>query len=216
MSIHELSVRIAGYIAQETNKDYRIENWMSFGLELLLGTLFKIFIITILAYCLGILKETLIITITAGSLRLASGGEHCSEYYRCLVGGSICFLLLGWGVRSLNHLWYYSNIDSIVLPLTIIFLITIFALWKYAPGDTANKPITKEDEIARYKKWSLIMATLFFGVAVLFSTIGILKEYSLIITIGVLEQTFTVTPWGYSFIRFVDNMLGKATIESQA
>lgn len=216
MSIHELSTRIAGYIAQETHKDYRIENRMSFGLELFLGTLIKIFIITILAYCLGILKETLVITITAGTLRLASGGEHCSEYYRCLVGGTICFLLLGWGARSLNHLLFYSSIDSIVLPLTIIFLITISALWKYAPADTANKPITKEDEIAKYKKWSLIMATLFFGMAVLFSRIGMLREYSLIITIGVLEQTFTVTPWGYSFIRFIDNMLGKATIESQA
>ena len=100
MSIHELSVRFAAYLAQELNSDQRQELRMAYGLEILLGEIIKLIVIISLSWMLNILPEVLTITVTAGILRLASGGEHCSEYYRCLIGGTAWFLFHRVGLEK--------------------------------------------------------------------------------------------------------------------
>ena len=86
---------------------------------------------------------------------------------------------------------------------------TIFyiALWKYAPGDTENKPITEEKDIIKYKKWSLIIAVVYFIIMMVFSAVTTLNLITLAIAVGMLEQVFTVTPWGYRFLHFIDHVL---------
>ena len=83
MSIHALSVKCAGYLARELGSDHRQEQRMAYGLEIILGEVIKVIILLLLAWLLGILPEILVLSFTASILRLASGGEHCSEYYRC-------------------------------------------------------------------------------------------------------------------------------------
>ena len=95
MSVHELSVRCAAYLARELDADRIQENRMAFGLELFLGELIKLILVIMISLLLGILPEVLTVTLAAGFLRLASGGEHCTAYYRCLIGGITCFLVLG-------------------------------------------------------------------------------------------------------------------------
>lgn len=204
MSLHLLAAKTAAYIAQEIHTDKRSESRMAFGLELLLGAVIKLLCIMILAYYLGIFRQTLTIAITAGILRLASGGEHCQEYYRCLIGGTVWFLLLGWVTKSLDQLILYPNN---VISLLLIFLIVMTAIWRYAPGDTENKPITEEADKAKFKRWSLLIVAIFFGAALSFSLLGILPNYSLPIAAGMIEQTFTITPVGYRFIRYIDYIL---------
>lgn len=205
MSIHTFSARTAAYIAREIHVDRKNENRMAFGLELLLGAVMKLLCLAVLAYYLGIFPETLTVAVTAGILRLASGGEHCSEYYRCLIGGTVCFLLLGWGSWYLNQLISYPNNILILLSL---FPPVMAALWRYAPGDTENKPITEASDKARFKRWSLLIAAVLFSTAISFLLLGgILYPYSLSIAAGIIEQTFTITPMGYRFISNIDHLL---------
>lgn len=205
MSIHTLSVRTAAYIAKEINVDRKSENRMAFGLELLLGAVIKLLCLMVLAYYLGIFPETLTVAITAGILRLASGGEHCSEYYRCLIGGTVCFLLLGWVSWNLDQLIHYPHN---MLILLFVFLPVMAALWRYAPGDTENKPITHASDKARFKRWSLLIATVLFITAFSFLLLGgTISHYSLPIAVGIIEQTFTITPLGYGFIGNIDHIL---------
>ncbi len=204
MSIHELAARIAGHLALELEYDHIYEARMAFGLELFLGEIIKLICLITISYILGLLPEILIITATAGILRLASGGEHCSEYYRCLIGGTMCFMLLGWAVHYFSPILNQQELFFVAL---LSFLIAEIALWKYAPGDTENKPITEEKDIIKYKKWSLIIAVVYFIIMMIFSAVTTLNLITLAIAVGMLEQVFTVTPWGYRFLHFIDHVL---------
>lgn len=73
MSLHELSVRCAAYLARELEADRIQENRMAFGLELFLGELIKLILVIMISLLLGILPEVLTVTLAAGFLRLASG-----------------------------------------------------------------------------------------------------------------------------------------------
>lgn len=204
MSVHELAIRIGSYLGRELDVDRTQEMRMVFGLELFLGDVIKLILIISLAAFFAILPEVLVIMAAACSLRLVSGGEHCSAYYRCLIGGMLCFLLLGWAVQSLNPL---LSMQQIILIAFICFLLVEIIFWKYAPGDTENKPITEETEKAKFKKWSMLLAGLYFIVMMVFAGFNSLRPFVLPIAIGMLEQAFTVSPWGYSFLHFVDYVL---------
>lgn len=204
MSIHDLSVRCASYLARELGSDHRQEQRMAYGLEIILGEVNKLVILLLLAWLLGILPEILVLSFTASILRLASGGEHCSEYYRCLIGSTTCFLLLGllihWVSPGLEPLHFY-------LIAGLAFLPSLALLGKYAPGDTENKPINNEDERRNLKRLSIIIVTLYL--VIMMTLVGWLHLYSLAlaIAVGMLEQVFTVTPAGYRFMHGVDRML---------
>ena len=175
MSIHELSVRFAAYLAQELNSDQRQELRMAYGLEILLGEIIKLIVIISLSWILNILPEVLTITVTAGILRLASGGEHCSEYYRCLIGGTAWFLFLGWGVHSLNILLNQSTIN---ISAGLLFFLSIILILKYAPGETENKPISSEAERKKFKNWSVAIMIIYGFIIVLFSNLAVLNMFA--------------------------------------
>ena len=71
-----------------------------------------------------------------------------------------------------------------------------------------NKPINTEEELTRFKKWSLIIVFIYCVVIIIMMQFE--KSYLLVLPmiIGMMEQAFTITPWGYGFIHWVDNTLG--------
>lgn len=202
-SIHGLAERAAGYIAGELGLDRQKEKMLTFGLELLLGSALEFILIMALASLFGIFRETLILVLTAGTLRLVSGGEHCQAYYRCLIGGTVFFLLTGWLIKWLNSMITYQD----VILLVVISLITVLVIiWKHAPGETENKPLTEADRV-RGRRLSFAVAGILFVVVILLSILKISQGYGLPVLAGMLCQAFTLTPWGYGFIRWVDGML---------
>lgn len=204
MSIHEVAVKCAAYLARELGSDSRDELRMAYGLEILLGELVKFACMLLLAWILGILPEVLIMGVAAAVLRLASGGEHCSEYYRCFIGGTLCFLFLGGGVHWLNPLLERMGLYVIA---GASLLVSAFIMWRYAPGETANKPIKSEEDRIKLKRVSLAIA-LAYGVFMLISVnITFLQPAVLPLAVGMIEQAFTVSPRGYRFMHFIDQML---------
>lgn len=214
MSIHNFAVHWAAYLARELNSTAKQESRMAFGLELLLGEFIKIFCLLGLAWLLGIFPEVLMLTLAAMILRFASGGAHCSEYYRCFIGGTLCFLLLGWIARYINPL---LNLENLLLITFFSFLLATAGLWKYAPGDTANKPITGEKEKKKFKTLSLFIAGIYFFLMLIVANIKSMSIFVLPLALGMVEQVFTVTPWGYRFIHWVDRVLsfGKGSEEDE-
>lgn len=203
MSIHEVAVKFASYLAREVGSTQRQELRMAYGMEILLGELIKVVCLVLLSWLFGVLPEVLTISVTAGILRLASGGEHCSKYYRCLIGGTIWFLLLGWGVHWLNpwlNQWLY-----IIAGISFISCMSI--AWKYAPGETENKPIRSNDERERFKKLSIMIILIYGLIMIIFSNTELLTPFVMPIATGIAAQAFTVAPTGYRFMHFVDRFL---------
>lgn len=202
-SIHKLAVKAGCFLARELGSDSRIERRLAFGLELLLGSAVELILIMLLACFLGILRETLIIVVVAGIMRLVSGGEHCRAYYRCLIAGTVIFLTLGWLAGWLNTMITYQ---SVVFLAVVSFPVILLAIWRYAPAETENKPLSTTEK-ARGRKLSLIIAGILSGVIILFLVGKIRLNCVLPAILGLLCQVFTLTPWGYSFIRKVDGIL---------
>lgn len=204
MSIHNAAVRWAAGLANELGSDQREENRMAYGLELLLGEIVKWIILLGLAIIMGIWSEVIIITVSASILRLASGGEHCNEYYRCMVGGTIWFLSLGWGVRYVNM---SITEGGLLIIAAASFIAAIILLALYAPGDTENKPIKNENERTKFKRLSLILAVVYLVVMMGTAQTEAAQWVCLPVTVGMLAQVFTVTPLGYRFLHWVDRVL---------
>lgn len=204
MSIHELSLTFASWLARETKSNHREELYMAYGLEILLGEVIKATCIIALAWIVGILPEVLTLIITAGVLRLASGGEHCSAYYRCLLGATGWFLLLGWGVKLLN-----ASLSPIIIYLVAVCMygLSFLIILKYAPGDTANKPIKEEAERSKFRKWSIFVMTLYAALLLAIASFSSFYGFVLPMAVGIIAQAFTVTPAGYKFIHFLDRIL---------
>lgn len=204
MSIHEVSEQFAAYLARELDSDRRQELRMAYGLEILLGEIVKLVVIILFAWMLGILPQVLTITISAGILRLASGGEHCSAYYRCLIGGTAWFLFLGWVVHSLQ-----TVLAPPVISATAgwLFFISLAIILKYAPGETENKPINGEAERKKFKKLSVFIMVAYGAVLTLFTSLPVLNPLVLPMAVGIMAQAFTVSPAGYGFIHFIDRVL---------
>lgn len=204
MSVHNLAVWLATGLARELGSDRVQQQRMAFGLELVLGEVIKWIILLSLAALLGLLREVVIITVAAGVLRLASGGEHCSEFYRCMVGSTIWFLLLAWGAAALNSLLTGPQLIGTVVAA---FAAAAFLLARYAPGDTANKPITSAEEQRKFKRLSLLLAVIYLGVMLACAGSEAVRPATLPIAVGMLAQVFTVTPLGYRFLHWVDRVL---------
>jgi accessory gene regulator B len=201
--IHGLAEKAAGYIARELGIDKPKEGMLPFGLELLLGSALEFALIMALASLFGIFRETLILVLTAGILRLVSGGEHCRAYYRCLIGGTVFFLLIGWLVKWLNSM---ITCQDIILFVVISLITVLVIIWRYAPGETKNKPLTEAGR-ARGRRLSFAVSGILFAVVILLAILKVDQGYGLPVLAGMLCQTFTLTPWGYRFIRWVDGML---------
>ncbi|ADG83593.1 accessory gene regulator ArgB-like protein [Thermincola potens] len=204
LNINRIAVKTGVYLARELNLNRQKEVKIIFGMELALAAVIKTISVMLLAYLLGVLKETMVLVFTAGVFRLASGGEHCRAFYRCLVGGTLVFPLLGIVVKTLNAVINFQVYTAaIYVSVPVVFAI----VWKYAPGDTENKRIPEKREKARYKRLSLYIASVFFIVAELFLVAGVFTEFVLAILTGLVWQAFTITPAGYRFIGGIDSIL---------
>jgi len=123
---------------------------------------------------------------------------------RCLIGGTVWFLLLGWGVYSFNAVLSPPVIRVIV---GLLFFISLAIIFKYAPGETENKPINNEAERDKFKKWSVAIMVAYGLILIIFSRLEVLNTLVLPMAVGIMAQAFTVSPAGYVFIHFIDRIL---------
>ncbi|CFY09625.1 Accessory gene regulator B, partial [Syntrophomonas zehnderi OL-4] len=113
-------------------------------------------------------------------------------------------LLLGWGVYSFNAVLSPPVISVIV---GLLFFISLAIIFKYAPGETENKPINNEAEREKFKKWSVAIMVAYGLILIIFSRLEVLNTLVLPMAVGIMAQAFTVSPAGYGFIHFIDWIL---------
>lgn len=204
VNVHNLAMQWAEILAKELGNNQKEQNRMAYGLELLLGEIIKWVILLSLAGIFGLWRQVIIISLAAGILRLASGGEHCNEYYRCLIGGTIWFLLLGWLVKYANM---YIAGERLPVIVGFSFILTAILLALYAPGDTENKPINSDAERTKFKRLSLMLAIVYLVIMIGTTQTEAAQFVCLPVAVGMLAQVFTVTPLGYRFLHWIDRVL---------
>lgn len=196
-----LARRIASVLVRYAGGSFS-EDWLRFGIELLLGAILQVTVIVGIAALFKIFEQVAAVLLAAALYRVYSGGAHCTAYYRCTVTGIITFLLLGCIVDRIPVqyfsicFWFTAFISAVIIFLRV-------------PVGNPVKPVT--DPQLRFKSKLFSSASVALLLLCSWGTAHLLQEKTLAlgILVGLVWQNFTLTSWGHTYIQVWDNFLLK-------
>ena len=161
---------------------------ITYGLQLIIGEIPKIFITLIIAYLFGVLKLAIFTVIALTPYRVCSGGFHLKTHIGCIVSTTLYYC----GVAMIaKHLVIPQNIEYILAIGIWIFGIIMIKL--YAPADTENVPILRKSE----RKQKQILSYITFTLGVLIAVLTNNSVISNLFLFGNLIQSIMITRLAY-------------------
>ena len=186
MIIDALSNKIENFVvAHIEEKDSRKIETIRYGIKVFLINAYKIPIIFIIAYMLGIFKYTIISYACFGALRTFAGGIHAERWFACILSSMIV-------IYSPVYLSIYLNKSHNI----ILFIITLTIIALYAPADTKKKPIQSYRLKADLKSDSILTVMTIFV-----ASIFLPKNISSIMVISIFIESLLVLPITYKIFR---------------
>lgn len=198
--MNTIAKKIAGALGAQLKAERGQIDIFTYGLELLLGTIFQAALLVVLSLLLNIFTTTMVCFLAFASLRFVGGGAHLSSYLSCSLFG--VSLLIGLG-----------ELATLVIPpalLTFIsastILVGFYVIFKWAPAGTAKKQIKDEAMRLKQKKKALLVLMLWSFCLAILLTLKMTAE-TFAVALGVLGCLFLITPLGYEAAKSIDNML---------
>lgn len=169
---------------------------INYGLQNIIGEIPKTFLVLIIAYFLGIWKETLITFLLLIPYKNASGGFHLKTHLGCIIGTTTFYC----GIAVLSKFAILSGILKYIVIVSVwIFGMCMIKL--YAPADTENVPILTKKDRRRQQMISYIT----FSMGLLIAGIINYSVVSNIIIFGYFLQSLMITKLAY---RLTNNKYG--------
>ncbi len=150
-----------------------------YGFQLMFATIFKGLGIIIVAMLLGLLKETAIFFLAFGFLRVNSGGYHSGGYLKCFIVSLVAFTA---SVMASQLLVPYFTLPIVIGILAIVNII----IFKRAPIESENKPLSDEQKKKFKLKSRVIVVTESLMVLSIWSFYGNLKTYGALIIMAIV------------------------------
>jgi len=198
--IRTVSRNMAEKLGKQLQCDEERVEVFAYGLQIILGTGFKLVLILLISLILDTFHTTLVCLITYIAFRNFGGGVHLTTYSRCLVTGLAVFAVLGkLAVHDMK-----TNILSLLLIATS--LLWIYAITKWVPAGTEKKQVT--DRYIRLKQkqktgWVLMLWVIACTASISYR----LTQHAFASLLGAFEALFLISPWGYSTAKALDNLL---------
>jgi len=188
-------------LALQLNESHRQRGVYYYGFQIVIGSLVKVVSLIAISLLLGTLMPTLAILLAFVLLRIIAGGYHMDTYGKCIAASDTLFAIAG--IISRYTYEYWTTWQAAIL-IGITFTLGSCVLYRWAPKDTPNKPITKPEKIKRLKTLSMVYmaAWLLIASALLYYN---LRLYVLAASFGVLIELFTITPLGTGFFDFLSS-----------
>ena len=185
--------KICTYIVNQMRKqmpdiDDEKAEIITYGIELIIGEIPKIFLLFVLSFILGIGWYTVFAYVALIPYRASSGGFHLKTHVGCIIGSSVFY----YGIVYLSKFIILNLVQKyIIIGIALVFGVIMVSL--YAPADTENIPIISKKERKRKKILSYItlMLTLTASVFIKDSII------SNILIFGVIVQSFMISRLAY-------------------
>lgn len=163
-----------------------------YGLQNILGEIPKTILMILIAFFLGILKETLIAFFMILPYRAVSGGFHLKTHLGCIVGTCSFY----FGIVLLAKYIVLNPIAKYVL-ISVIWGWGMIMIKKYVPADTENVPIL-ESKVRRKKQvLAYIIYTIGLAMAILIEN----NVFANMLIFGSIFQTFAVTKLAYKLTK---------------
>lgn len=167
-----------------------------YGLQNIIGEIPKTFLVLLIAYFLGIFRETLITFLLLLPYKSFSGGFHLKTHIGCIIGTTLFYC----GIALISK---YIIIEAIVkyILIAIIWIFGIVMITLYAPADTENVPILAKND----RKKKRILSYITFTVGLLVAAFIQNNIICNILILGNFIQTLTITKLAY---RLTNNKYG--------
>lgn len=160
---------------------------IEYGLEGLYLVFTKTIVIIALSILLGVFLENLILLLFYNIIRYSAFGLHAKKSSHCLII-SLAFFI--GGVYICEYVYLPLIIKS------IISIICILLISKYAPADTEKRPLINKKKRRKYKILSILSSSIFSILIVIFSE-NIISNYLLL---GMIEATLMILPISYKIL----------------
>lgn len=185
--------KICTYIVNQMRKqmpdiDDEKAEIITYGIELIIGEIPKIFLLFVLSFILGIGWYTVFAYVALIPYRASSGGFHLKTHIGCIIGSSVFY----YGIVYLSKFIILNLVQKyIIIVIALIFGVIMVSL--YAPADTENIPIISKKERKRKKvlSYTTLVLTLTASVFIKDSVI------SNILIFGVIVQSFMISRLAY-------------------
>lgn len=193
--IKKLSHNIACYLSCELDyEDDKIEI-LSYGLQILLGTSFKVTSIMLVAYLLGIFRTTSIALISFVTFRRIIGGTHYDTYSKCFLASTVSIIILGM-MGSVIEIK-----EMLILVLTLLVYIQgLLSIIVWVPAGTEKKRIKNEALRKKIKRKAVALITV-WAASVICIKDFISGKYIFSSILGVLLAFLFTTPFAYKFTK---------------
>lgn len=185
--------KICTYIVNQMRKqmpdiDDEKAEIITYGIELIIGEIPKIFLLFVLSFILGIGWYTVFAYVALIPYRASSGGFHLKTHIGCIIGSSVFY----YGIVYLSKFIILNLVQKyIIIGIALIFGVIMVSL--YAPADTENIPIISKKERKRKKLLSYITLVLTLTASVFIKD----SIISNILIFGVIVQSFMISRLAY-------------------
>lgn len=195
--IDKICTFLTNKIRQEmTDVDDERAEVINYGLQNIIGEIPKFFIVLIVAYLFGILKETLVTFFILLPYRCFSGGVHLKTHMGCIISTCLMYCGVAYIAKSIE----FTQITIYILAVsTWVFGMIMIKL--YAPADTENVPILRKKERKQKQILSYLVLTVGTIVAVVIPNTMVAN----VIIFGYLVQSCMITRFIY---KITDNKYG--------
>ncbi|NLI94050.1 MAG: accessory gene regulator B family protein [Peptococcaceae bacterium] len=199
ISIHKMGQAMGSYVAKKVSGPEQAE-YLSYGAEILIGSIFKLGILFSIAVIMDVVLEVTVLLIITGLVRTLSGGAHCSAYYRCLITSVSILTTLGYAIKNIYP--FLMKLPAGILIGTTV--LSAYLYWRYAPQAPLNKPFNNRRKELIFRWYTLSAVTAFTIISIILGTNSLIAWT---IVFALLWQAFTLTPAVHSFIRLLDIFL---------
>lgn len=175
---------------------------INYGLQNIIGEIPKTFLVLMIAYFLGIWKETLITFFILIPYKNASGGFHLKTHLGCIIGTTTFYC----GIAILSKLMLLNGIIKYIV-IVAVWIFGMCMIQLYAPADTENVPILAKKD----RKKQQIVSYCTFSIGLLIAGTINNDIISNIIIYGYFLQTLTITKLAY---RLTNNKYGYEVYEN--
>ena len=155
-----------------------------YGLEAVYLMITKMVVIFLLAYVLGILKETLILLISYNVIRSQAFGIHASKSIYCLISSILLFVGGALLCKYVTLPLWGMIVGAIVCNICLLL---------YAPADTHKRPLVNEKKRKRFKYVSFSLGIIYTVLIIVF------RDYSIVnyLLFGMMEAVLMILPLTY-------------------
>jgi accessory gene regulator B len=170
---------------------------IAYGLEIILGSSFKLISIVLISILLETFTETILSLMVFASIRNFAGGAHCRTYFLCYITGVPLFIINGILAKKMVF-------PKILLTLIgdLILIAGLFVVMKWAPAGTDKKVVTDINTRTKMKQRTILVL---LGAFLFNNTFFVLNQMSYFqaVLLGSFEALLFITPVGYKLLHAV-------------